>query len=176
LAQRNVMSRRALKTLLHGSGVPSFLDINLRPPWYSGPTLRRSLQLANTVKLNADEMAVLAEDMKLAGDNMIGQARTLMQDYGLERMLITCGADGAWLIEPDGSEIRVAPSARSVTVVDTVGAGDGFSAVFILGMMRAWPVALTLERAHVFAATICEIRGAIPDQDDFYQPFRQEWK
>jgi len=176
LAQRSVMSRRALKTLLHGSGVPSFLDMNLRPPWYSGSTLRRSLQMADTVKLNADEMAILAEELKLAGGNMTEQARALMQSYGLERVLITCGAEGARLVETDGRELHVATQDRPVTVVDTVGAGDGFSAVFILGMMRAWPVLPTLERAHAFAAAICGIRGAIPDHDDFYQPFRREWK
>ena len=60
-------------------------------------------------------------------------------------------------------------------MVDTVGAGDGFSAVCMLGRLLGWPVTLTLERANDFAAAICGIRGAIPDHADFYQPYTKDW-
>jgi fructokinase len=74
-------------------------------------------------------------------------------------------------------------SAQPVTVAsgpvenirDTVGAGDAFSAIFILGELRGWSLDLTLQRAHRFAGAICQIRGAIPDQDDFYRLFMEEW-
>jgi fructokinase len=38
-----------------------------------------------------------------------------------------------------------------------------------------WPAVQTLERANAFAAAICEIRGAIPDHADFYEPFTHDW-
>ncbi len=42
-------------------------------------------------------------------------------------------------------------------MVDTVGAGDAFSAVFILGLSKGWSTALTLERALEFAAAVCTV-------------------
>jgi fructokinase len=63
-----------------------------------------------------------------------------------------------------------------VDVVDTVGEGDGFSAVCILGAVSGWPLAATLNRADAFAAGICGIRGAVPESAGFYEPFFKEWK
>jgi fructokinase len=60
-------------------------------------------------------------------------------------------------------------------ILDTVGAGDAFSAVFIVGLLREWEISLTLRRAHRFAAAICQIRGAIPEDKEFYKPFLNEW-
>lgn len=61
-----------------------------------------------------------------------------------------------------------------VDLVDTVGAGDGFAAIFMLGMLRGWPVELQMARADVFARAICGIRGAVP-ATDFYTPFLRDW-
>lgn len=60
-------------------------------------------------------------------------------------------------------------------MVDTVGAGDGFAAVCILGAVSGWPVARLLTRADAFASAICGIRGAVPDSAEFYRPFLEEW-
>ena len=175
LAQRHSVSRHALKVLLRSTNAPRFLDVNLRAPWYDTQTLRHSLQRADFVKLNAGELAVLAETLALAGNTQPDQARALMQVFSLELVLVTCGANGAWLIGRDGAEAQVTDQGRDIALVDSVGAGDGFAAVFMLGMLRAWPVALTLERADAFAAALCEIRGAVPDHQDFYEPFVREW-
>ena len=61
-------------------------------------------------------------------------------------------------------------------IVDTVGAGDAFTAVYITGTLLGWPTQRTLMRANRFAAAICGIRGAIPHDDDFYTPFLREWQ
>ena len=61
-------------------------------------------------------------------------------------------------------------------MMDTVGAGDGFAAVCILGTLRNWSAAYTLAQANRFAAALCSIRGAIPDDAEFYRPFQQDWK
>jgi fructokinase len=62
-----------------------------------------------------------------------------------------------------------------VEILDTVGAGDAFSAVFMLGLLNGWAMPVTLQRAHHFAGAICGIRGAIPEHNDFYKPFIDEW-
>ncbi len=175
LAQRNDTSRRALKALLRGTDAARFLDINLRTPWYNKETLENSLQQANMVKLNDDELIELAAMFELEGDSEQGQVRDLMTKFELDQVVVTCGEAGAWLMERDGSLTNVGIKNRVISPVDTVGAGDGFAAVTILGTLREWPVPVTLERANNFAAAICQIRGAIPDDVDFYQPYTKEW-
>ncbi len=175
LAQRGDKSRQALKTLLRGISATKFLDINLRSPWYDEPTLKQSLQYADTLKLNRDELCVLAEKFELHGTSPHDWARQLLERFTLEQVVVTCGADGAWLLNNSGKMIEAGRVAREINMLDSVGAGDGFSAVSILGKLRRWPMALTLERANSFAAAICEIRGAVPDHPDFYQPFLTEW-
>jgi fructokinase len=66
--------------------------------------------------------------------------------------------------------------AGDTPVVDTVGAGDAFTAVFLFGSLRGWPEATLLERADAFARAICGIRGAVPVEEDFYAPFLAEWR
>lgn len=176
LAQRNGISRRALNCLFRSSGAPRMLDINLREPWYDTQTLRRSLLRADLVKMNHDELASLATQLQLPGDSATAHAAALIERFSLERVLVTCGAQGAWQLTADGTRTLAESIAPTGDIVDTVGAGDGFAAVFILGMLRGWPSSLTLARANHFAASLCGIRGAIPDDSSFYRPFQEAWK
>jgi fructokinase len=176
LAQRHAASRSALKMVLNNISVPTFFDVNLRAPWYDAQILRRSLRQADTVKLNNEEMAILADLFALPGDTLAGHARAFMQMFDIGQVLVTCGAEGAWLVRRDGEEVSMQPHGAPITVVDTVGAGDGFSAVFILGKLQGWPAEQTLARAHEFAAALCTIRGAAPEHADFYEPFLKAWR
>jgi fructokinase len=152
------------------------LDINLREPWYDAQTLKRSLLRADLVKMNYDELEILARQLQLPGDSAAAQAAALIERFSLERVLVTCGAQGAWQLTADGTHTLTKGIAPTGGIVDTVGAGDGFAAVFILGMLRGWPARLTLSRANRFAAALCGIRGAIPDEPSFYRPFQEEWE
>ena len=175
LAQRNEISRKALENLLLGTNAVKFLDINLRTPWYDEKTIRESLQYANIVKLNDDELSILAEMFELTGNSIDDQAVDLMSRFELERTVITCGEEGAWQIDRGGDKIAVGVKNKITNLVDTVGAGDGFAAVCILGSLKGWTAITALERAIAFAGTICEIRGAIPSHPDFYKPYIREW-
>lgn len=174
LAQRHEVSRKALITLLRSTRAAKFLDINLRAPWYDEKTLRLSLRYADIVKLNAEELVVLAEMFDLAEDKPQDWVRELMRQFDLEQVVVTCGAEGAWQVNRAG-KVEAMEGSRVATVADTVGAGDGFAAVYILGALRHWPMAKTLERANAFAAAICGIHGAVPGHADFYKPFIEEW-
>ena len=61
-------------------------------------------------------------------------------------------------------------------VIDTVGAGDAFSAIFLLGRARGWPLELTLARANEFAGAICAIPGAVPRDLGFYDKWMTRWR
>jgi fructokinase len=175
LAQRHEISRQALTPLLDSSATAKFLDINLRSPWYDERTIRESLQYANIVKLNDDELRILAEMFELSGSSPDDHAINLMNRFDIDQAVITCGAAGAWQINRDEKKTEVDVMNKITKVIDTVGAGDGFASVFILGSLKLWPAVKTLERAIAFAGAICEIRGAIPDHEDFYKPFTREW-
>lgn len=175
MAQRHDTSRHALKTLLRSTRAARFLDVNLRPPWYDEKILRQSIQFADIVKLNADELGELTEMLELPGSNPQAHAQALINQFDLRQVVITCGAEGAWQINRDGKRIDAGAKTHVANLVDTVGAGDGFASVCILGSLRRWPAAMTLARANSFAAAICGIRGAVPDQPDFYAPFIAEW-
>jgi len=175
LAQRSPESRYALDIFLANSKSPRFLDINLRQPWFDLNTIERSLLLAHRLKINDEELAIVAGILNLTASSPEHQAALLIENYDLQCVLVTCGEGGAWLLER-GKEVIRAMGKTTGPLADTVGAGDGFAAVYLLGDMLGWPTETTLERANEFAAAICAIRGAAPETEAFYAPFKLEWK
>ncbi len=176
LSQRHDVSREALAQVLQNTTAPRFLDINLREPWYDEDMVRLSLQNANIVKLNDEELQTLADMFKAGPGLAQAQGAQLKRMFDIERLIVTCGKDGAWQLDGSNELSIASPGKESLRIVDTVGAGDAFSAACILGMLLCWPETASLKRADEFAAAICEIRGAVPEDREFYQPFFKEWK
>lgn len=174
LVQRHSVSRDALRAMLASTKAPRILDLNLRPPWCDADIVRASLEQADIVKSNAEELSQVAKWLDLPKGNEHWTVRALLDRFSLRFVLVTAAEAGAWLRGSDGTEFCLAGKNR-VEVVDTVGAGDAFTAVFLLGLLRHWPPSLSLERADAFARAICGIRGAVPLGDDFYVPFRTAW-
>ena len=79
----------------------------------------------------------------------------------------TCGAEGAQLKSKNGCQYQIKPEP-GINVIDTVGAGDAFSSIILLGLLKQWPVTLMLQRAQDFASAIVDIRGAISLDARFY--------
>ena len=175
LAQRNKDSADALKAVLGSTDALKFLDINLRAPWFSKDTLAYSLQNADMVKLNDGELVKLAEMFAMQGKQPREYASDLANRFGIEQVVVTCGAKGAWMMGREGKFVEAYNSRPLESMADTVGAGDGFASICILGTLLGWPMQLAMERAHAFAAAICGIRGAVPDNDLFYNDFLREW-
>lgn len=176
LAQRHAVSRRALNLLLQSAAALKVLDINLRSPWYELATLRRSMQQADILKVNDEELRLIATLFRLSGKDDANHAEQLLKRFSLQQIVVTCGSKGAWLLDAEGKKIdAIRVPDDELATVDTVGAGDGFAAVFMLGMLAHWPIPLALSRANDFARAVCEIPGAIPERDDFYMPFVRDW-
>lgn len=171
LALREAESRSAiLGSVTAGRGI-RFLDVNLRDGCWTRETLSAALQAATVAKLNDDELAEVAGVFDLDGDDR-ERAAALRSAFGLSAMCVTAAERGAFWSDPE-QWLHVA--APHVTVVDTVGAGDGFSSVLILGLLSGWKPRATLERAAEFAAAICAMRGACPEDTGFYTPFVANW-
>ena len=176
LAQRDKVSRRALNSLFRSVGAPRLLDINLRAPWYDVQTVTRSLRQANLVKMNQDELNIILDLLDLPSSSMAAGGAALIERYSLQQLLVTCGAEGAWQLTASGTETHVTGGIPTGGMIDTVGAGDAFAAIFIIGTLLGWQADIMLSRANRFAAAVCGIRGAIPETSDFYQPFQEEWE
>jgi fructokinase len=178
LALRSPRSAGALQTLKDTSAATVFMDINLRPPWWEKVQLEKLVADAAWVKLNEHELRALVHaDDKVdgaAGDDMQMNAANLIDRYNLQLAIVTKGAAGAFAMDGNGAVFDIAP-AGSNTVVDTVGAGDAFASVCILGLVRGWSVDTMLPRAQAFASAVVGQRGATIADRAFYEPLLRQW-
>ena len=166
LALRDSASRRAAENFrAHTSGLV-FVDVNLRPPWWRRELIVDALHAADWVKLNHHELD------ELHGD---GGAQALIDHYKLSGVVLTHGAAGAEVLTADGEHARARP-ADDVTVVDTVGAGDAFASVMILGLSLEWPLEDTVHRAQEFASGLVGQRGATVGDAEFYRRYADAWR
>lgn len=177
LAQRHEISRRALWSLLDSVRTPRLVDLNLRKPWYDTQTLKRSLERADIVKMNETELETIARTLRMRATEEKQRAAELVKKFKLDALLVTRGEHGAWLLDKQGKFISTSPDDQTVKpeIMDTVGAGDAFSAVFIVGRLLGWPPEQTMQRAGSFATAICQIRGAVPQDENFYSEFLEAW-
>jgi fructokinase len=171
LALRNVISRQALDELAACCGLPRFVDINLRAPWWEREAARKLVAGARWAKLNEHELHQLGE---LGIPDALELAARLQRECELELLIVTLGSDGAMVRRADGEIHRVAPRP-SAQVVDTVGAGDAFASVVLVGLLRGWPVEQMLERAQGFASRVVGLRGATTMDRSFYETQAAEW-
>jgi fructokinase len=172
LALREDASRQALTALEARAPQTVFVDVNLRPPWWGREQVAGLLRAAHWVKLNADELAQLHPLRTPGGDP---GAASFLAAYELEGLVVTHGARGAELLTAAGERFHARPQPNT-HVVDTVGAGDAFTSVMILGLVSDWPPALTLERAQAFASRVVGNRGATVNDPAFYQSLVDEWQ
>ncbi|MBB1089727.1 carbohydrate kinase [Rhodopseudomonas palustris] len=170
LALRSAVSAAAWQHLCAEHQPARFVDVNLRAPWWQPAQVQALLTGARWIKLNVAELAQLAP----AGTTLVERAQALLDQHGAACVIVTQGAAGACAISATAPPLSVSPPA-SVPVVDTVGAGDAFAAVFILGLMRHWPLPVTLNRAQQFAAAIVGQRGATVQDAAFYAAISRSW-
>jgi fructokinase len=178
LAQRSETSRRSILQLLEGvpKGCLRVFDVNLRQSFYSPEIIRDSLSHCDVLKLNDEELPILAEalgiDRKRAGsrDTIPTPSETdvatlkildaIATAYDLKCVALTLGSEGS-LVWLEGDWDRQ-PTRSNVEVIDTVGAGDAFSAALIMGLLHCDPLPELHCRAARIAAYVCTQRGAVP--------------
>ena len=148
------------------------LDPNVRPALVLGRTGYRSrldalIAVANLVKVSDEDLDALEP-----GVAPLATARSWAQ-RGPELVVVTHGAGGSTFVSADGTAVHC--EATEVSVVDTVGAGDAFTAGLLAfladrGWLRAGVAAMldsdalmqALRFAGRVAALTCERAGADP--------------
>ena len=174
LALRAEPSRVVWSDLLASYEAPTFVDLNLRSPWWDSELLERCMESATWLKLSADELAEVTDLDTDTARACEAAARRLLADQPGTRVLVTRGDQGSLLISEDTPTV-VAKAADAVDIVDTVGAGDAFSAVVCHGILEGWDERTTLERASAFALDICRIRGATSPDLSLYERHLRRW-
>jgi fructokinase len=184
LAQREERSRQALAALFEATPARRFLDLNLRPGQADEAIVTRSLLAADIVKVNEAELQALfqwyfqigADAPALAAEEVHAACRALIDRFALDALIVTLGHRGSVYFGADGSLIANRDNPAPPFVIDTVGAGDAFAAIFLLGRLRGWPLELTLARANEFAGAICAVTGAVPADINFYDKWAARWQ
>ena len=94
------------------------------------------------------------------GSDDIAACRTLIDRYSLRLVILTKGAEGSEVITAD--ETIPQPAGEAV-IVDTVGAGDSFTAAFVVAYLRGDSLADAQRLASDTAAYVCSCKGAMPE-------------
>lgn len=183
LAQRSAPSRAAIRDVVTSSTCLRVLDLNLRACTDNEALSAWSLRHADIVKVNDDELSQLlawfvpdaGSAFTWAGDAHCRAVQDLIAHFGIKRLVVTRGALGFAAFNEAG-ELVAEGAAPRVDVIDTVGAGDAFLSVCLLGTLHHWPLAETLIEASAFAAAVCTLRGAVTSNTDFYLPWRTRFE
>ena len=160
LAQREVVSRDTIMQFIE-SLPPTCLkvfDINLRQRYYTREIIEWSLEHCDVLKLNDDELAIIKEMLEattLSDDSFVAKLKQL---YDLKIVILTCGEKGSSVYYDDEVNFELTPQ---VEVVDTVGAGDSFTAAFVATLLQGKSVVEAHRQAVATSATTCTHKGAI---------------
>lgn len=159
LAQRSETSRQTImRFLAAASHALRVFDINIRQHYYSAEIINGSLETADVFKLNDEELPVVADLLSLSGDRW-ASVKELVERFDLRVLALTCGAKGSVLVTPETESSR---PASKVDVVDSVGAGDAFTAAVAVGLLAGWDLPAIHERAEQAAGYVCTQAGATP--------------
>ncbi len=160
-------SRDALGRLFDAVEAPVFLDINLREPWWSKEDVLNMIQRANILKLNDEELELLKPD-SLRHADMDEAVQAVRERWDLDAIWLTLGKQGALYCSAEAKVLRVKPDEAESPVVDTVGAGDSFSAALIAGFLKGADPEATAHCATTLATRICGQQGATVADMDVY--------
>jgi fructokinase len=170
LALRNDISRNTLSLMKKEYHCPVFVDVNLRSPWWKAEHVITCIEDATWLKLNEEELAVLFPGR----ENLEERCRQLLERFNLEAIYVTLGKKGAVALGRDNLFCPTKP-LQDISVKDTVGAGDAFSSVLLLGLMHGWPLHTSMQRAQELASAVVGRQGAITQDRNFYQTFSNRW-
>lgn len=161
LAQRSLESRATIHEFIENmpAGSLKVYDINLRQNYYDEKIISDSLRLADILKINDEELDIVSKMLSLSGTQE-ERCRAISRAFNLKFVILTKGGDGSEVVLED--KVHISRPGK-IDIVDTVGAGDSFTAAFILAYLRGE----SLEKAHTLATEVssyvCTKAGAMPE-------------
>lgn len=160
LVQRNEISRDTLMAILEDITFKHiFYDVNLRKDCYAPEHIKDSLAFATILKLNDDEVPLVSDMIFGEKLNMEDFCKQVFADYHQRIIIITAGGEGCYIYHE--SQLHHVPG-KKVEVVDTVGAGDSFSAAFLATYLKKGNPIQAASVANQVGAFVASSKGAIP--------------
>ncbi|MEM9226778.1 MAG: carbohydrate kinase [Verrucomicrobiota bacterium] len=161
LAMRSESNADLLESILSETRALRIFDVNLRPPYHDRLSILTQAQQADVLKVNEDELSYLS-NMAFTSDTLEEAIGAVASYTGVRKICVTLGAEGA--VYFDGKQIITA-TAPMVTVRDTVGAGDAFTAAITAGLLRDEKPEVLLEQACKLGTYVASQDGALPPYD-----------
>lgn len=170
LAQRSAVSRETIQAFLRASRPDAvrIFDVNLRQNFFSANVLTESLQLANVAKLNETELPVVMQLLALAppdtddANNEKSPAECLRAAFGLDFVCVTRGSHGSLLVREGEADEH---PGFNVRVLDSVGAGDAFTATLAHHILRGSSLRVMNQAANRMGAWVASQSGGTPRAD-----------
>lgn len=165
LSTRSETSRNTIMSLFNKPHLKYFCDLNLRHNFYTKELIEKTLLTTNVLKINQDELDKLKQffDLQQFNNRAIEQ---LISKFDIDLIGLTLGENGAELYTKNETTFY---KAEIVNTVDTLGAGDAFAAMLCLGYLYKMPIVEINKLANEFAAEICLIKGALPNDNLVYE-------
>jgi fructokinase len=165
LAQRSRESRETIHMFLKAvrPGTIRIFDVNLRQDFYSAEILSDSARLADIIKLNADELPVVAKLLGFPFQDELAAALALRHTFKSKLICVTRGSKGSLLVNEHSTNEH---PGCAVTVADTVGAGDAFTAALLYHYLRRASLPTLNEAANRMGAWVASEIGATPSRDN----------
>lgn len=160
LAQRNQRSRETLRQLVARKKFGQiFYDVNLRKGFYTREILQDSLRLCTVLKLNDDEIKVLSVLFYQQELEIEAFSQKVADNFGIDIVIVTAGDRGCYIYK---KHILHLVPGYAVTVADTIGAGDAFSAAFVYKYFNGESALNSANIANKLGAYVASLRGPIP--------------
>lgn len=169
LSQRSPDSKTVIRGFLDHlpEHAVKLLDLNLRTGGHTTGLIKESLSMANALKINRDELNTVSLAFGIHGEDEIEIMEKLLERFDLEFACLTRGSEPSILATQD--EVSEEP-VEIISVADTVGAGDAFSAGLVHGILRDWPLAEINSFASTVGSYVAARSGAMPDFAEFEYP------
>jgi len=163
LAQRDAQSRNTIYRFLDSTKprVIRLFDVNLRQNFYDRFVIERSLERASVVKLNQDELPVLAEMFHIDGETD-EQVQALIKKFELKSVALTRGAQGTALYTGGQVYTGQPVSYDAAEHADAVGAGDACAAALLVAMVTRRSPQEAVDLANRVGAYVASHPGATP--------------
>ena len=161
LCQRSDVSRKTVQKFLQATKPDCIrvFDINIRQSYYSRKIIDTMLKLSNVLKLNNEELPLVSKILEIKGSESEILAQ-VSRGYELRLIVLTKGPKGSRLyIQGKDSIHKGIPPAK---IVDTVGAGDAFTAAVTLGFLKGNDLDQINKHANRVASFVCSQSGATP--------------
>lgn len=167
LAQRSLVSQKSIEKL-RSFGKINIYDVNLRPPFNNKDIIEKSLESADIVKMNEDELKQLASWFNLS-ERFELSITDLANKFNCSTVCITKGNKGSAIFR---NNKLTQQEGFKVEVKDTIGAGDSFLAALIHGILKEQTNEDILKYSNAVGAYVASKKGAIPELDlDSIQKF-----